>query len=134
MGIMVCQGDWQSPDSSSDNMTHSYIFFLIVMIILCFVRFVNVYVLGIISRKFFRKAFTIYNEELHILFLSGLVRGAIPFVLFSSVAFTETSSYGKNEGIVLKTTIIFVIAFTSVILNSFIPHFCKRKLRKISNL
>jgi NhaP-type Na+/H+ or K+/H+ antiporter len=115
-------------------MTHSYIFFIVVMVILCLVRAVNVYVLGWLARKFSKDKFKMENEEFHILFLSGLVRGAVPFVLFSSVSFTEDSKYTKNEGLVLKTTIIFIIIFTSVILNSIIPFITKKRLKKLSQI
>lgn len=134
MGIMVCQGQWESPSSSDDKMTHSYIFFIIVMLILIFARFVNVYVLGFLARLFFKKKFKMYNQEFLIIFLSGLVRGAVPFVLFSSVTFTQNSRYNKNEGIVLKTTIIFITTFTSVILNSIIPYIFKKRLHKIDKI
>jgi NhaP-type Na+/H+ or K+/H+ antiporter len=66
---------------------------------------------------------------MHMLFFGGLVRGAVPFVLFSSVSFTKDSRYNKNEGIVLKTTIIFVIIFTSVVLNSLFPLIYKKRLK-----
>ena len=62
------------------------------------------------------------------------MRGAVPFVLFSSVSFTEDSKYTKNEGLVLKTTIIFIIIFTSVILNSIIPFITKKRLKKLSQI
>lgn len=104
------------------------------MLILCFARFFNTYVLGWLSRKIFNKRMNIHNEELHIVFVSGLVRGAVPFVLFSSVTFTEDSRYSKNEGIVLKTTIIFIITFTSVVINSIIPCFFKKRLRKLVHI
>jgi len=132
MGIMVWQGQWESPSSDDDKMTHSYIFFITVMGILLVARFVNVYVLGLLSRWFSKGKFHVCNQELHILFLSGLVRGAVPFVLFSSVNFPNVDRYSKNEGIVLKTTIIFVIIFTSVILNSIIPYIYKRNLKKLT--
>jgi NhaP-type Na+/H+ or K+/H+ antiporter len=96
MGIMVFQGQWESPDSDDDKMTHSYIFFIIVMAILCLARAVNVYVLGWLGRLLLKKTFAMRNEEFHILFLSGLVRGAVPFVLFSSVSFTDDARYIKN--------------------------------------
>jgi hypothetical protein len=35
----------------------------------------------------------------------------------------------KNEGIVLKTTIIFIIIFTSVIMNSVIPFIYKKRMK-----
>lgn len=104
------------------------------MVILCLARFFNTYVLGWLGRRLFKKKMGIHNEELHIIFLSGLVRGAVPFVLFSSVTFTEDSRYSKNEGIVLKTTIIFVITFTSVVINSIIPYFFKRRLKKLVHI
>ena len=62
MGIMVCQGQWESPDTSDDKMTHSYIFFAIVMSILCFARFFNVYVLGYLGRLVFKKKFKMHNQ------------------------------------------------------------------------
>jgi NhaP-type Na+/H+ or K+/H+ antiporter len=130
MGIMVWQGQWESPPSDDDKMTHSYIFFAAVMGILLVSRFVNVYVLGLLGRWLSKGKFNVCNQELHILFLSGMVRGAVPFVLFSSVNFPDR--YSKNEGIVLKTTIIFVIIFTSVILNSIIPYIYKRGLKKLT--
>ena len=64
---------------------------------------------------------------MHLLYLSGIVRGAFPFILFSSVNFAK-DRYSKNEGIILKTTIIFIIIFTSVIFNSLIPYIYKKKI------
>ncbi len=101
------------------------------MIVLLFARFVNIYVIGFIGRLISPKKFKMHNQEMHILFLGGLVRGAVPFVLFSSVTFYNDTKYAKNEGVVLKTTIIFVITFTSVILNSIIPLITKKRLKKI---
>lgn len=69
-------------------MTHSYIFFFVVMLILCIGRFANVYIMGWLSRLFSKKDRAICNEEMHVLFFGGLVRGAVPFVLFSSVSFS----------------------------------------------
>lgn len=68
---------------------------------------------------------------MHILFFGGLVRGAVPFVLFSSVSFVDESAYIKNEGLVLKTTIIFIIIFTSLFLNSLIPCLYKRRYKAL---
>lgn len=65
------------------------------------------------------------------LFFGGMVRGAIPFVLFSSVSFTNNNRYMKNQGLVLKSTIIIVIIVTSVVLNSLIPIFYKKRAKKL---
>lgn len=113
-------------------MTHSYIFFLIVMVILILARVVNVYVLGQLGKLVSRGKFTVCPQEMHVIFLSGMVRGAVPFVLFTSVSFTDDDRYSKNEGIVLKTTIIFIIVFTNVILNSIIPTIYKKNLKKLN--
>ena len=101
--------------------------------ILVIARFVNVYVLGFICRLVTKKRFSFSLEEMNILFLGGMVRGAIPFILFSSISFTNTNRYVKNQGMVLKTTVIFVIIFTSVILNSIIPIFYRKRARKLKN-
>ena len=100
MGIMVCQGDWLSPKASSQNITYSYVFCLSVMVVLIIARFINVYVLGWLGRvisKRFKQRFNISNEELLFVFLSGMVRGATPFALFTSVSFGSSSGhYSKN--------------------------------------
>jgi len=131
MGLLVWQGEWDSPKADNQKMTHSYIFFFIVLIILVVARFVNIYVLGWLGRKIGKNKFTFGKEEMHILFLGGIVRGAIPFVLFSSVSFSNNNKYVKNQGLVLKTTVIFVIIFTSVILNTIIPIFYKKRVKKL---
>ena len=61
MGIMFFQGDWESPESDDEKMTHSYIFFVVVMVILCFARAVNVYVLGWLGRIITKKKFAMQN-------------------------------------------------------------------------
>lgn len=108
-------------------MTHSYIFFLVILVILLIVRVFNIYGLGYIAR-FVSKKFTFTFEEMNILFMGGIVRGAVPFVLFSSVSFNSNNKYIKNQGIVIKTTIIFVITFTSVIFNTLIPLVFKKRV------
>ena len=85
MGIMVWQGHWSSPTGDDDNMTHSWIFFFVVFLIVVIARIVNIYVLGAIAKLIGRKRFSFSFEEMHILFVGGLVRGAVPFVLFTSV-------------------------------------------------
>jgi len=63
-----------------------------------------------------------------------LARGATPFALFTSVEFLDSgSSYAKNEGLVLKTTIIIVVLVCTVILNSLIPSMFKKPLKSLKN-
>ena len=97
-------------------MTHSYIFFFVVLLILFLARFINIYLIGWLSRLISKGKFSICNEEMHMLFIGGLVRGAVPFVLFSGVNF-NSNKYLRNEGLVLKTTIIFVIMIITTLLS-----------------
>jgi hypothetical protein len=55
------QGQWESPADDDSKMTHSYIFFAVVIAILCVGRFVNVYVLGWVARKVTKGKFSICN-------------------------------------------------------------------------
>ena len=90
MGILVCQGEWANPKDAQQTITHSYTFCVSVLVVLLVARFINVYVLGWLGRTIsgrLGKGFNISNEELLFLFLSGMVRGATPFVLFTSVQF-----------------------------------------------
>ena len=93
-------------------------------------RAVNVLVIVGLGKLAFKK-FYIKKEEVFILIVSGLVKGATPFALFTSVKLSSNSKYAKNEGMVLKTTIIIVIIATSVFLNSLIPKIFKKQLAKM---
>lgn len=97
------------------------------MVILIIGRTINVLlVVGI--GKLASKKFNINKYEVFILIISGLVKGATPFALFSSVSLGGNTAYSKNEGMVLKTTVILVIIVTSIFLNSLIPKIYKKSL------
>ena len=130
MGIVVWQGQWAKRDGTEGNITHSYIFVLCVMVILVIGRTVNV-LLVVGLGKLFSKKFNINKDEIFILIISGLVKGATPFALFSSVSLGGNSTYSKNEGMVLKTTVMLVVILTSVFLNSFIEKIYKGRLAKL---
>ena len=83
MGVMVWEVKWDEK-SPTHQMTHSYIFCLVVMVILVFGRAINIYLVWLVSR-FISPSFKMSKQELKVLFLSGLVRGATPFALFTSV-------------------------------------------------
>ena len=86
MGMMVWQVSWSKFNEGDDvRMTHSWIFVFVVIIILIFGRFLNVYVMEFLFSKINNK-FSISFQEKFILFVSGLVRGATPFALFTSVS------------------------------------------------
>jgi hypothetical protein len=95
MGIVVWQGEWTNKDDTNPNITHSYIFALCVVFILIIGRIVNV-ILVIGLGKIFSKKFQINKEEVFILIISGLVKGATPFALFSSVSLGGNTKYSKN--------------------------------------
>ena len=85
MGVMVWQVQWDK-DTPTHHMTHSYIFCLVVIGILMIGRTVNIYLMWLLSR-FVSPSFKMKKQELKIIFISGLVRGATPFALFTSVEF-----------------------------------------------
>ena len=125
MGIMVWEVKWDKV-SAQEEMSHSWTFILIVIVILIFSRFVNIYVLGFLFNKF-NKKFKMNRNELKILFVSGLVKGATPFALFTSIE-QRGGDYGRNEGLILKSTIIIIVILTSVFLNSFIERIYRKPL------
>ena len=83
MGLMVWEVDWDK-DTPSQHMTHSYVFCMVVICILVIGRLVNVYLMWLMAR-FISPTFKMKKQELKILFVSGIVRGATPFALFTSV-------------------------------------------------
>lgn len=65
-------------------MSHSWTFILIVILIIFLVRAINIFVLYFVFSKIGKK-FKMNKNELIILFVGGLVKGATPFALFTSV-------------------------------------------------
>jgi NhaP-type Na+/H+ or K+/H+ antiporter len=106
------------------------VFALCVAVILLIGRTINILlVVGLV--KLCSKKFQINRYEVFILIISGLVKGATPFALFSSVKLGGNSQYARNEGMVLKTTIIMIIIASSIFLNSLIPKIYKNSLEKL---
>lgn len=110
-------------------MTHSYLFCFVVMMILIVGRAVNIYLLWFIASRV-NPAFKLNKQELFIIFLGGIARGATPFAMFASVELGQ-SEYTKNEGLILKTTIIIVVMFCTIFLNSAIPKIFKKPLESL---
>ena len=65
-------------------MTHSYTFCMVVMGVLVIGRIVNIYLMWLLVR-WVSPSFKMKKQELRVIFISGLVRGATPFALFTSV-------------------------------------------------
>ena len=55
--------------------------------------------------------------------VSGLVKGAVPFALISTLQYSATSS--KVTTLMLKTTVIAIVFITSLLFNGLIPMFIK---------
>lgn len=83
MGIMVWDIEWEE-ESPENPITHSYVFCLVVMGILLVGRFFNIYILYFMAKATGSK-FVLWKDELFIIFISGIARGATPFALFTSV-------------------------------------------------
>lgn len=83
MGIMVWEIEWEQ-ESPDNPITHSYVFCVIVICILIVARLFNVYFLWFVA-KFISPSYSLNKNELFIIFVSGLARGATPFALFTSV-------------------------------------------------
>lgn len=68
------------------------------------------------------------------MFVTGLPKGATTFALFASVSlYSDHSEYAKNEGLVIKSTIIMVVILSCIFLNSLMELILKRHLKKINN-
>ena len=131
MGMMVWEVKWDK-QSTEDEMSHSWTFVGIVIAILLFARLINIYFLWFVS-KTVNKKFSLNKDELKILFCSGLVKGATPFALFTSVEIHDKSDYSRNEGLIMKSTIIVIVMLTSVVLNSLLGRIYKKPLKNLND-
>lgn len=74
-----------------------------------------------------KEKFRLNIYELPILFVSGMVHGAVPFALIITIPLTKNvSSYTTQANVIL------VILLSSLIFNSLIPKFEKIMLKRIS--
>ena len=67
--------------------------------------------------------------ELQIIFVSGLVKGAVPFALTTSILITIQSNNISVTTLIIKSSIIMIVFSTSLILNMVIPMFVRNRLK-----
>ena len=61
--------------------------------------------------------------EMEIISIAGLVKGAVPFALISTISYTDSTN--KVNTMMLKSTIICIVFITSLFFNGLIPMFIK---------
>jgi len=76
-----------------------------------------------------RQRWRLNRYELQILFAAGLVKGAVPFALTTSIKLIETPV--KVTSLIIITTVIITVLFSSLVINGLLPTFIRNRLRMI---
>jgi len=98
--------------------------------ILFIARIINIYLVSILFRPCRGKTrWRLNRYELQILFAAGLVKGAVPFALTTSTVLIETPV--KVTSLIIKSTVIIIVLFSSLVINGILPTFIRNRLRMI---
>jgi NhaP-type Na+/H+ or K+/H+ antiporter len=120
----------QESDKSVDY-TFSWSLLLITIFSLLVARFINVYLMSLIGYLVVgADKWRLNAYEYNILFVSGLVKGAIPFAL----VLTLPTANHKFTTASIQNTVIVIVFFTSLFLNSLMPKFLRFMLNKIDQM
>jgi NhaP-type Na+/H+ or K+/H+ antiporter len=93
-------------------------------------RFLNIYLMSLIGYLIIgKKKWRLNIYEYFILYVSGLVKGAVPFALV--LILPQNSTPQTN---CVQTSIVFIVYISSLFFNTILPKFLKIQLRCISKL
>lgn len=93
-------------------------------------RLVNVYLISLIGYLIIgKKKWRLNSYEYQILFVSGLVKGAVPFALILSLPDPDTLATTS-----IQNTVIVIVFITSFILNSIMPKILRNRQMKIREM
>lgn len=66
---------------------------------------------------------------MEIIGIAGLVKGAVPFALISTISYTDSTNKVNTK--MLKSTIICIVFISSLFFNGLIPMFIKYNTKKM---
>lgn len=67
--------------------------------------------------------------EMEIIGIAGLVKGAVPFALITTISYTDSTNKVNTK--MLKSTIICIVFISSLFFNGLIPMFIKYNTKKM---
>lgn len=130
--LLLGVASWEVQGDSEEGIVvaESLTFIILALAILFIARLVNIYLMSVIFRPCRGKErWRINRYELQILLAAGLVKGAVPFALTTSTALIEQPV--KVTSLIIKSTVIIIVLFSSLIINGLLPTFIRNRLRMI---
>ena len=128
--LLLGLASWQF-QSDEHNSTVSWTFIAFGFISVFLGRFVNIAVTTLLF--YFcvgKKKWRLNIYELQIITFSGIVRGAVPFALISTVVpGSNATQLTRTNVAMLKSTVIFIVFVSSMFFNGIIPMFIKWRTR-----
>lgn len=130
--LLLGVASWEVQGDSEEGIVvaESLTFILFALLILVLARIVNVYLVSALFLACKGKSrWRLNRYELQILFAAGLVKGAVPFALTTSTALIETPV--KVTSLIIKSTVIIIVLFSSLVINGLLPAFIRNRLKMI---
>ena len=122
--MMLGIASWQFKDYEGQSAV-SWTFILVGFLAVLVGRGVNI---GLTTLLFYfcvgKKKWRVNNYELEIIGVSGMVKGAVPYALMTTLALNSS-----NMVATLKSTVIAIVFISSLFLNGLVPMFIHWRLK-----
>lgn len=130
LGIMMFDVQFNQDESESIFFSFSWNFLLVGLAAILVARFLNIYLVSLVGWLVVgRKKWRLNRYEYQIMYVSGLVKGAIPFALILGLPNANTLASSS-----VQNTTILIVFFTSFILNSIMPKFLRNRQCKLREM
>lgn len=97
-------------------------------IVICTVgRIISVYMLSGLVKLIRRKNWKVNCKELNVIWYSGIVRGSVAFALILTVSANTPEELNQVQ--VLKSSVLFMVFFTTIFIGGFMPLVIKCSLK-----
>ena len=126
--LIVGVSAWEFKDNQK-NIAMSWTFVLLGIAGIFFARFINIALTSLLFYPCCKNNWRVNYYELEIIGVSGLVKGAVPFALITSLSISSMSTL--RTMVMLKSSVIAIVFLTSVFFNGLIPMFITWKMRVI---
>jgi sodium/hydrogen exchanger-like protein 6/7/sodium/hydrogen exchanger 8 len=97
--------------------------FIGLELLICVIsRLIAVFGLSKLFQLFYKKKWTVSNNELSIVSIAGTIRGSVAFALILTI---ESNDENKDQVSVIKSTTLTMVCFTTILLGGLMPKFIK---------
>ncbi|CAD8211124.1 unnamed protein product [Paramecium pentaurelia] len=123
---------YQNSDDAIEKPKCSWTFLVLELLICFFSRGISMVILsGIAYLIKGKEKFKLSIQELNIIWFAGLIRGSVAYALITKLQISDPEDLNERYQVeVIKTTVLFMVIITTIILGAMMPFYIKLNLKQ----